>query len=113
MNPRDIIILEKIIVYCHRIHEYLEAHHLDRDVFMNTVILQDACAMCLVQIGELSGLLSEELKHNTAHVPWRIIKDTRNFYVHNYGAVDLDSFWVALIEDVPELLNQCERILQK
>ncbi len=48
--------------------------------------------MCLVQIGELSACLSDEVKQRTAYVPWRLIKDARNFYVHQYGAVDLDSF---------------------
>ena len=113
MNQRDRIIIEKIIIYCERIYEYLSSYQFEREVFMNTSILQDACAMCLVQIGELSSLLSEEIKQKTSHIPWRIIKDTRNFYVHNYGAVDLESFWIALNEDVPILKQQCREFLQK
>ena len=56
--------------------------------------------------------MSEKTKLQTAHIPWRVIKDTRNFYVHNYGAVDLDSFWIALNEDVPILKSQCEEFIQ-
>ena len=51
MNPRDKLILEKIVGYCRRIHDYLDSYHFDRDTFFNTPLLQDACAMCLVQIG--------------------------------------------------------------
>ncbi len=113
MNQRDRVIIEKIIIYCERIHEYLISYQFEREVFLNTSILQDACAMCLVQIGELSSLLSEDTKQKTSQIPWRIIKDKRDFYVHNYGAVDLDSFWIALNEDVPLLQQQCRDFLQK
>ena len=49
--------------------------------------------MCVVQIGELTAQLSEEAKQQNRAVPWRMIKDTRNFYVHAYGAIDLPAVW--------------------
>lgn len=36
--------------------------------------------MCVVQIGELVSQLSDETKAQNKAIPWRIIKDTRNFY---------------------------------
>ena len=36
--------------------------------------------MCAVQIGELVALLPDAVKQKH-DVPWRVIKDTRNFYV--------------------------------
>ena len=74
-------------------------------------MFQDACCMCVVQIGELAGLLSEETKHKNRAIPWRIIKDTRNFYVHAYGAIDIPSVWDTLNEDIPALKSACEEIL--
>ena len=47
--------------------------------------------MCIVQIGELVSQLSDVLKSQNKSIPWQIIKDTRNFYVHNYGAIDIPS----------------------
>ncbi|MBT9816455.1 DUF86 domain-containing protein [Butyricicoccus faecihominis] len=44
-------------------------------------------------------------------IPWRIIKDTRNFYVHAYGAIDIPSVWDTLENDIPALKTACEEIL--
>ena len=59
--------------------------------------------MCVVQIGELVGQLSEEVKRKNDSIPWRAIKDTRNFYVHSYGAIDVASVWATLTDDIPAL----------
>ena len=59
--------------------------------------------MCVVQIGELVGQLSEEVKRRNTAIPWRIIKDTRNFYVHAYGASDIPSVWDTLEHDNPDV----------
>ena len=47
--------------------------------------------MCVVQIGELVSQRSDEVKAQNKAIPWRIIKDTRNFYVHAYGSIDIPS----------------------
>ena len=44
-------------------------------------------------------------------IPWRIIKDTRNFYVHSYGAIDVRAVWDTLEQDIPALKAACEAIL--
>ncbi len=67
--------------------------------------------MCIVQIGELVGLLSDEVKVQNPAVPWRTIKDTRNFYVHAYGSIDVSSVWETLRQDIPMLKSSCEKIL--
>lgn len=59
--------------------------------------------MCVVQIGELVSQLSDEAKRKNSVVPWRIIKDTRNFYVHAYGAIDIAAVWDTLEHDIPAL----------
>lgn len=68
--------------------------------------------MCVVQIGELAGELSDEAKAFNPSIPWRVIKDTRNFYVHAYGAIDLSSVWETLINDIPMLKTACEAMLR-
>ncbi len=68
--------------------------------------------MCVIQIGELVGELSEKAKALNPSIPWRIIKDTRSFYVHAYGAVDLSAVWETLINDIPSLKAACESMLK-
>ena len=113
IEPRDHIILAKIISYCDRIAANLERYQNDYDAFTTDYLFQDACCMCIVQIGELVSQLSESVKEQNAVVPWRVIKDTRNFYVHNYGSIDIPSVWNTMNYDIPELKAACMRILGK
>ena len=89
----------------------MERYHHDFSAFEQDYLFQDACCMCVVQIGELVSQLSAETKAQNKAIPWRIIKDTRNFYVHAYGAIDIPSVWDTLINDIPALKIACEAIL--
>ena len=55
--------------------------------------------------------VSDDVKARNKAIPWRIIKDTRNFYVHAYGAIDIPSVWDTLLHDIPALKTACEAIL--
>ena len=81
--------------------------------FEDDLMFQDACCMCVIQIGELAGQLSDEIKSQSPSVPWRIIKDTRNFYVHAYGNIDIKAVWITLTEDIPTLKKECEDLLAR
>ena len=67
--------------------------------------------MCVVQIGELVGQLSDEAKALNKSIPWRAIKDTRNFYVHAYGSIDIPSVWETITTDIPALREVCIALL--
>lgn len=112
MAMRDKIVLEKIINFCERIKNNIARNQDNYDAFKNDYMFQDACCMCIVQIGELVTLLSDEIRQKSPHIPWRAIKDTRNFYVHNYGAIDLDVVWATMHEDIPVLAEQCHVLLE-
>ena len=112
IETRDRKLLEKIISYCNRINDNLLRYNVDYQAFLDDTMFQDACCMCVIQIGELVGELSDEAKALNPAIPWRIIKDTRNFYVHAYGAIDLSSVWETLINDIPPLKTACESMLK-
>lgn len=103
--------MRKIILYCQRIADNLTRYHYDFSAFESDHLFQDACCMCVVQIGELVSQLSDEVKKRNTSIPWRAIKDTRNFYVHAYGSIDVPSVWDTLIHDIPMLKSACEDIL--
>lgn len=111
IETRDKVILQKIILYCRRIGENVERNNRDFSLFERDHMFQDACCMCVVQIGELVSQMSEETKRKNSSIPWRIIKDTRNFYVHAYGSIDVASVWATLLNDIPALQTACEEIL--
>jgi len=103
--------LQKIVLYCQRIADNLDRYNHDFSAFEQDYLFQDACCMCIVQVGELVSQLSDETKAQNKAIPWRIIKDTRNFYVHAYGAIDIPSVWDTLENDIPALKTACEDIL--
>ena len=80
IEKRDYIILLKMISYCERIQHNLESFDFSYQRFIDDFMFQDACCMCVIQIGELAAQLSEDLKSKSTSIPWRIIKDTGNFY---------------------------------
>ena len=104
-------ILKKIIEYCDRIQSNLGRYEHSFSAFESDHLFQDACCMCVVQIGELVALLSDDTKNANKSIPWRIIKDTRNFYVHAYGSIDIPSVWDTLNNDIPALKTACQKIL--
>ena len=112
MQQRDRDILEHIIRYCDRIAGYLDKIENSKARFLEDQMCQDACCMCIAQIGELSGHLSDEYKSAHSDLPWREIKDTRNFYVHNYGGIDLEYVWNTMNQDLPVLKQKCQKGLQ-
>ena len=113
IETQNRIILQKIIGYCQRIAENLERFNRDYTSFESDHLFQDACCMCVVQIGELVSQLSDNVKSSAPSIPWRAIKDTRNFYVHAYGSIDLPSVWETLTGDIPVLAKACEELLTK
>lgn len=111
IETRDRIILQKIDAYCQRIADNLARYHNEFFAFESDYMFQDACCMCIVQIGELVSQLSDEIKAENRAIPWRVIKDTRNFYVHAYGSIDISSVWNTLTQDIPPLQIACRDIL--
>ena len=49
--------------------------------------------MCILQIGELVGRLSDEFKEANTSIPWHKIRGMRNYVAHEYGSIDLDVVW--------------------
>ena len=57
------------MIYCQRIADNLERYHRDFSAFESDYLFQDACCMCVVQIGELVGALSDEVKAKAPTFP--------------------------------------------
>ena len=71
MNTRDEIVLKKIIQYADEISETISRFNLTQDSFTEDFIARNAISMCILQIGELVGKLSDEFKIANNAMPWR------------------------------------------
>ena len=90
MKPldRNISILEHIVGYCDQIEETIRRFGNDYGVFSTDAIYRNAAALCVLQIGELAGKLTDEFRAEHPGAPWRQIRGMRNIVAHSYGTGD-------------------------
>jgi uncharacterized protein with HEPN domain len=112
MERRDAERLAHILDYCEDIAGYLAAVGNSYERFLADSMCQHSVAFCILQIGELSGKLSAELRENTeAEIRWSSIRGMRNIVAHDYGNIDLETVWDAATGDVPKVKAFCEKRL--
>ena len=82
------------------------------DIFDHDPDYQRSVSFCILQIGELSGGLSQEYRQSTAkYVQWGPIKGMRNLVAHNYGSMSRDIIWETASVDIPASRSFCEEQL--
>lgn len=113
MKPleRDLSILRHIVSYCEQIEQTVEHFGNNAEIFAENKIYRNAAALCILQIGELVGKLTEEFRQQYPAVPWRQIRAMRNIVAHSYGSVDPETTWEIIVDDVPMLKEYCLSIL--
>ena len=109
---RDRSILVHIVGYCGQIDATLARFGDDEEIFKRDFIYQNAVAMCLMQIGELTGHLTETYRDTHPEMPWRQIKALRNIIAHNYGSVDAETAWEIVHGDITPLREFCQREIE-
>ena len=112
-NNRDTMILRKIITYCQQLEGTREMFGNSQEAFANSYIFQNACGMCVIQIGELAGKLSAGIQGEICQIPWPLIRGMRNAFAHDYAAMDIKRTWKTLTDDIPALQAACQKYLDK
>ena len=77
------------------------------------MLLKNAIAMCVLQIGELVNSLSDEFKEEHSKMLWREIVSLRNRAAHAYISIDFEILWDVATSDVPELKAFCEESINE
>ena len=110
---KDVGILEHIRDYCEDISETHKEYGNSKQVFLANKSYERRLAFDILQVGELTGKLSEEFREETKNrIPWRAIKDMRNHIVHGYGTIDFDILWSSSHEDIYELHEFCQQTVR-
>lgn len=60
----------------------------------------------LLVVGEAVKRLSPEFRESRPDVPWKKIAGMRDFLIHAYDNVDVESVYETLKTDVPDLLER-------
>jgi len=113
MSNNDSSILKYILKYCMQINETSAEFDNSKDRFDESATFRNAICLCLLQIGELVSVLSDDFKENNPNIQWREIKLLRNIVAHRYGQIDYDIIWDICFTDVPELIDFCNQKLEE
>ena len=110
-NNKDVI--EHIYKHCQTINDAIRCFGNSYESFCENVHYRNDVSMCLLQIGELAKHLSDDFIDFTKNeIPWKQIRCMRNMFAHAYGSMKIDEIWTTIIEDIPILVDFCNRQLE-
>ncbi len=112
-RERDKSIVEHMLSYCVDIEETIRRFGDSYEAFSGDKAYRNACAMCILQIGELAGHLSADFRAAHAEMPWREIRGMRNVVAHAYADISFKTTWDTIRTDIPALKDFCIEILSQ
>lgn len=93
-------LFEHILESISRIEKYTQE---GREHFLAEPIIQDAVIRNLEIIGEAVKGVDESVRLLYPNIPWKSIAGMRDFLIHVYFGVKLETVWKTIDEDVPAL----------
>jgi len=64
-------------------------------------------------VGEAASRIPKEDRARYPQIPWSQIVNLRNRLVHGYDTINLDIVWEIATQDLPPLIAELEKILEK
>lgn len=64
-------------------------------------------------IGEAASRVPNEYKILHSNIEWRIIKDFRNFIIHDYFGINNEIVWDTIQYQLPGLLKEINNLIEK
>lgn len=111
-SNRAVSYVRSMIKYCQDVMDILESFEKSYETYMHNKGHQYALSFCVEQIGEMARKLRDEgFVEKYPNVPWNDMAGLRNRIAHGYDTVDLDMVYDIAVEEVPQLLADCRRIL--
>jgi uncharacterized protein with HEPN domain len=107
-NQEDILHLYDIYERIERIETFVQE---GRDVFLQSVLVQDAVIRNFEVIGEAANRLSKAFHQQYTEIPWTEIISFRNLLIYGYDEVSVDRVWSIIEYDLPVLKAQVAAIL--
>ena len=62
--------------------------------------------------GEAAIYVTDERRQALPGIPWKNIIGMRNRLIHAYFDINLDILWKTVIEDLPPLIAELEKVLE-
>ena len=84
-----------------------------RKQFNDSELLQGFVERKLEIIGEATKRIPDDFKKQYPEIPWKDMAGMRDILIHQYTGVDEDIVWKTVIQKIPPLREQIEKILQE
>jgi uncharacterized protein with HEPN domain len=110
-SRRDLDYLADILEASRRAEEYIG--DMDYEAFVGDTKTQDAVIRTIEIVGEATKNLSDDFRESNPGVPWKSIAGTRDKLIHDYFGVNIDIVWQIVVNELPELRLQVEKILEQ
>lgn len=108
---RDLDYLADIQEAIQRILAYTQ--DMNWNDFLEDQRTQDAIVRNIEVIGEAAKNLSDTLRRQYPHIPWKDMMGARDRLIHHYFGVNNEIVWQIVREDLPVLLSQIQSILDE
>ena len=108
MLSPDLQRIASMLDYCDEISKTIIRYGNDYETFDNDADYQRSISFSILQIGELSGGLSQEYRTATSgKMQWKAMKGMRNMVAHSYGSMSRAIIWETATKNIPELAEFC------
>jgi len=64
-------------------------------------------------IGEAAANVTTTCREECPQIPWRDIVSMRNRLIHAYFDINLDILWKTVVEDLPPLIAELQKVIKK
>ena len=108
MSRRDILPVHQMLDYAREAVTILQdKQRADLD---NDRLLELALTRLLEIIGEAANRVPKEIQEAHPEIAWGQIISLRNRLIHGYDSIDFDILWTIVKNDLPELIENLEKI---
>ena len=109
MSKRDITLyIDDIVESVNAIKSYVEG--INFQLFIEDRKTFSATLREYMIIGEAVGSIIEVLENRAPEYPWRMIKDFRNFIIHEYFGVNPQIVWDLTTKELDLLLDEIQKL---